>query len=71
MKTSKTIILSAGAVVLLGGNYVQQAAAEIPLESAVQTVALPAGGFTMSATSTSHDATSNRQRRRALRRDLL
>jgi len=58
MKTIKTIILSVGAVALLGasGLYAQtKATAEIPFEFTVQNTTLPAGEYTMSATSASHD----------------
>ena len=58
MKTLKTMILSVGAVALLGasGLYAQtKATADIPFEFTVQNTTLPAGEYTMSATSTSHD----------------
>jgi hypothetical protein len=58
MKTLKTIILSAGAVALLGasGLHAQtEATATIPFEFSVQNTTLPAGDYTMSAASTSHD----------------
>lgn len=58
MKTLKTIILSAGAVALLGasGLYAQtKTTANIPFEFTVQNTTLPAGEYTMSAASVSHD----------------
>ena len=58
MTTLKTIMLSVGAVALLGasGLYAQtKATAEIPFEFTVQNTTLPAGEYTMSATSASHD----------------
>jgi hypothetical protein len=56
MKTLKTIILSVGAVALWGtsGLNAQTATAEIPFEFSVQNTTLPAGEYTMAATSTSH-----------------
>ena len=61
MKTLKTIILSAGAVALLGasGLHAQtEATATIPFEFSVQNTTLPAGDYTMSAASKSHDVMS-------------
>ena len=61
MTTLKTIILSAGAVALLGasGLYAQtEATATIPFEFSVQNTTLPAGDYTMSAASKSHDVMS-------------
>jgi hypothetical protein len=58
MKTLKTIILSVGAVALFGasGLYAQtKATANIPFEFIAQNTTLPAGAYTMSATSASHD----------------
>ena len=58
MKTVKTVILSVGAVALLGasGLYAQtKATATIPFEFTVQSTTLPAGDYTMAAASTSHD----------------
>jgi len=58
MKTLKTLILSIGAVALLGasGLYAQtKATANIPFEFTVQNTTLPAGEYSMSAASTSHD----------------
>ena len=58
MKTLKTIILSLVAVALLGasGLYAQtKATATIPFEFTVQNTTLPAGDYTMSAASSSHD----------------
>ena len=58
MKTLKTMILSVGAVALLGvsGLYAQtRATATIPFDFTVQNTTLPAGDYTMSSTSTSHD----------------
>ena len=58
MKTLKTIILSLVAVALLGasGLYAQtEATATIPFEFTVQNTTLPAGDYTMSAASSSHD----------------
>ena len=52
MKTLKTMILSAGAVVLLGASYAPQTVA------AVQNAARPAGDSAASATTTSHDPMS-------------
>ena len=56
MKTLKTIILSAGAVALLGasGLYAQKATADIPFEFTAQNTTLPAGEYTMSSASTTH-----------------
>ena len=57
MKTLKTIILSAGAVALLGasGLYAQTTAtADIPFEFTAQNTTLPAGEYTMSSASTTH-----------------
>jgi hypothetical protein len=61
MKTLKTMILSLGAVVLLGasGLHAQtEATATIPFEFSVQNTTLPAGDYTMSAASKSHDVMS-------------
>jgi hypothetical protein len=58
MKTLKTMILSVGAVALLGasGLHAQTVAtANIPFEFTAQNTTLPAGEYTMSKTSTSHD----------------
>jgi len=58
MKTLKTIILSVGAVALLGasGLYAQtKATATIPFEFTAQDTTLPAGDYTMSATSATRD----------------
>jgi hypothetical protein len=52
------IILSLGAVALCGasGLYAQaRATADIPFDFTVQNTTLPAGHYTMSATTTSHD----------------
>jgi hypothetical protein len=57
MKTLKTMILSVGAVALLGasGLYAQtKATATIPFEFTVQNTTLPAGDYTMSPASPSH-----------------
>ncbi len=57
MKTLKTMILSLGAVVLLGasGLHAQtEATATIPFEFSVQNTTLPAGEYTMSSASTTH-----------------
>jgi hypothetical protein len=57
MKTLKTtMILSAGAVALLGASALSaqsRATADIPFEFTVQNTTLPAGSYTMSKTSTS------------------
>ena len=61
MKTLKTTILSVGALALLGasGIYAQtKATAEIPFEFTVQHTTLPAGEYTLSAPSKSHDVMS-------------
>lgn len=58
MKTLKTIILSFGAVALLGASGLSaqtKATANIPFEFTAQNATLPAGEYTMSAASTSHD----------------
>lgn len=58
MKTLKTMILSVGAVAILGasGLYAQtKATADIPFDFTVQKTTLPAGHYAMSATGTSHD----------------
>jgi len=58
MKTLKTMILSVGAVALLGAGGLSaqtKAVADIPFAFTVQNTTLPAGQYTMSATSTSHD----------------
>jgi len=59
MKTLKTLIMIAGAFVLLaaGGLYAQaRATASIPFEFTVQNTTLPAGDYTISpASATSHD----------------
>jgi hypothetical protein len=63
MKTLKTMILSVAAVALLGasGLYAQaRATADIPFAFTVGNTTLPAGTYTMSATSTSHDLMSIR-----------
>jgi len=59
MKTLKTMILSVGAVALWGasGLYAQtKATANIPFEFTVQNTTLPAGEYTMSSSSTTHNA---------------
>jgi hypothetical protein len=61
MKTLKTMILSVGAVALLGasGLYAQaRATADIPFDFTVQNTTLPAGQYTVSAASASHDLMS-------------
>jgi len=61
MKTLKTMILSVGAVALLGasGLYAQtKATADIPFEFTAQNTTLPAGSYTISKTSTTHDLMS-------------
>ena len=58
MKTLKTVILSVGAVAVLGasGLYAQtKTTATIPFEFTVQNTTLPAGEYTMSAASKFHD----------------
>jgi hypothetical protein len=58
MKTLKTMILSVGAVALLGatGVYAQtHATADIPFAFTAQNTTLPAGQYTMSKTSTTRD----------------
>ncbi|HLY16933.1 MAG TPA: hypothetical protein VKR61_06895 [Bryobacteraceae bacterium] len=58
MKTLKTMILGVGAVALLGASGLSaqtRAIADIPFEFTVQNTTLPAGEYTMSATSTGHD----------------
>ena len=58
MKTLKSMILSVGAVALWGasGLYAQtKATANIPFEFTVQKTTLPAGEYTMSAASGSHE----------------
>jgi hypothetical protein len=58
MKTLKTMILGVGAVALLGasGLWAQtKAAANIPFEFTAQNTTLPAGEYTLSAASASHD----------------
>ena len=58
MKTLKTLLLSVGAVALLGasGLYAQtKATANIPFAFTAQNTTLPAGEYTMSPTSASHD----------------
>jgi hypothetical protein len=58
MTTLKTMILSIGAVALLGAGGLSaqtKAVADIPFAFTVQNTTLPAGQYTMSATSTSHD----------------
>ena len=63
MKTLKTMILSVGAVARweLSGLYAQtKATADIPFEFTVQNTTLPAGSYTVSAASASHDLMSIR-----------
>ena len=58
MKTLKSILLGVGAVALLGasGLYAQtMATATIPFEFTVQNTTLPAGDYTISPTSTTHE----------------
>ena len=58
MKTLKTMILSVGAVALLGAsglNAQTRATAEIPFDFTVQNTTLPAGTYTMSPASRSGD----------------
>jgi hypothetical protein len=58
MKTLKTMILNAGAVVLLatGGLHAQtKATAEIPFAFSAQSTTLPAGEYSISAASTSRN----------------
>jgi len=58
MKTLKTIMLSVGAVALLGASGLSaqtKATAAIPFEFTVQNTTLPAGDYTLSATSASHE----------------
>ena len=58
MKTLKSMILSIGAVALLGasGLFAQtRATADIPFEFTAQNTTLPAGTYTMSPASASHD----------------
>jgi hypothetical protein len=58
MTTLKSMILSVGAVALLGasGLYAQtQATADIPFEFTVQNTTMPAGEYTISKTSTGRD----------------
>jgi hypothetical protein len=67
MKTLKTIILSVGAVALLGASGLSaqtKATANIPFEFTAQNTTLPAGEYTMSAASTSHDVMVIRNRNR-------
>jgi hypothetical protein len=59
MKTLQTMILSAGAVVLLGSgglNAQTLATAQIPFAFSAQNTTLPAGEYTVSSASTSHSA---------------
>ncbi|MGC9952127.1 MAG: hypothetical protein ABSF64_37770 [Bryobacteraceae bacterium] len=58
MRTKKTMILAAGAVVLLGTSFMRPAAAAVPFESPLQKTTLPAGELNMRATSTNHDMMS-------------
>jgi len=63
MKTLKTIILTAGAVALLGASGLSAqttATATIPFEFTAQNTTLPAGDYTISAASASHDLMSIR-----------
>jgi len=63
MKTLKTMILSVGAIALLGasGLFAQtKAVADIPFAFTVENTTLPAGEYTMSAASTSRDLMSIR-----------
>jgi len=58
MKTLKTLLLSVGAVALLGasGLYAQsKATANIPFAFTAQNTTLPAGEYTMSPASASHE----------------
>jgi hypothetical protein len=58
MKTLKTIILSVGAVALLGASGLSaqtKATADIPFEFTAQNTTLPAGEYTMSAASPTHE----------------
>jgi hypothetical protein len=58
MKTLKSIIVSVGAVALLGASGLSaqtKATADIPFAFTVQDTTLPAGEYTMSAASASHD----------------
>ena len=58
MKTLKTIMLSVGALALLGASGLSaqtKATATIPFQFTVQNTTLPAGDYTLSATSASHD----------------
>ncbi|MGO4881865.1 MAG: hypothetical protein ACLP59_13710 [Bryobacteraceae bacterium] len=63
MKTLKTVMLSVGAVALLGasGLYAQtRATADIPFEFTVANTTLPAGEYTMSAVPAARDLMSIR-----------
>ncbi len=63
MKTLKIMILSVGAVALLGasGLYAQnKATADIPFEFTVQNTTLPAGAYTVSSASPTHNLMSIR-----------
>jgi hypothetical protein len=58
MKTLKTIMLSVGALALLGASGLSaqtKATATIPFQFTVHNTTLPAGEYTLSATSASHD----------------
>ena len=71
MKTLKTLLLSVGAVALLGasGLYAQtKATATIPFQFTVQNTTLPAGEYTMSASSATHDVMTirNTETRKAI-----
>ena len=58
MKTLKTIMLSVGALALLGASGLSaqtKATATIPFQFTVQNTTLPAGEYTVSATSATHD----------------
>jgi len=71
MKTLKTLLLSVGAVALLGasGLYAQtKATATIPFQFTVQNTTLPAGEYTLSAASATHDVMTirNTETRKAI-----
>jgi hypothetical protein len=61
MKTLKTMILSVGAVALLGASGLSaqtRASADIPFEFTVQNTTLPAGTYTMSVASLTRNVMS-------------
>jgi len=71
MKTIKTIMLSVGAVALWGASGLSaqtKATATIPFEFTVQNTTLPAGEYTLSATSWFHDVMTirNTETRKAI-----